>query len=167
MQNAALTRPVPSFVSSAPGYGPHPVNLSAQRVDQICSDHQFIALLEAYRRSGGLARGQEMLARVQSCKPGGDVALAEWVVHRKVICFDWQDKMWLPLFQFSKLDMMPLAGLDQVLAELVPKYEPLAVAKWFAQAHPWLANETPADRLPSDLAAVLHAARTEPPFVRH
>jgi hypothetical protein len=167
MQHVVLANPVPPLASSMPSYGPHPVNPDAQDVAPPCSDHQFIALLEAYRRSGGLARGQEMLVRVQRCKPGMDLALADWIVNRKVICFDWQNKVWLPLFQFGQPDMKPIAGLDQVLTELVTKYDALALAKWFAQPHPWLANETPADRLASDLAAVLHAARADPLRVRH
>jgi hypothetical protein len=167
MQNAVLAPTVSSAAGSTQRYGLHPVNPAAQSAHQACSDHQFIALLGAYRCSGGLARGQEMLARIQLCHSGAEVTLADWIVHRKVICFDWQEKLWLPLFQFNKLDMTPLAGLDQVLAELVPKYAGLEVAMWFAQAHPWLANETPADRLQSDLAGVLHAARTDPTLVTH
>ena len=146
MQNAVLDHTVSSAAGSTKGYGLQPINPDPLHGDQPCSDHQFIALLGAYRGNGGLARGQEMLARVDRCQPDRAVDLAKWIVNRKVICFDWQGKMWLPLFQFDKLNMTPLAGLDQVLAQLVPKYDSLAVAKWFAQAHPWLADETPADR---------------------
>ena len=78
-----------------------------------------------------------------------------------MICFEWQSKLWLRLFQFKPLDMTPLAGLDQVLAELCSTYDAWQTANWFAQPNAWLTSDTLAARLLSDLPAVLQAARSE------
>lgn len=167
MQNTVVASPVSSAVNSCIRPAPGSANFPAQRGEEACADCQFIALLEAYRCSGGLARAQEVFALVQRCQPGKIVMLASWIVNRKVICFDWQSKMWLPLFQFDSFDMTPLPGLDQVLAELTPGYDTWELAKWFVEPNPWLAGQTPADTLVSDLPAVLHAARADPRVIRH
>jgi hypothetical protein len=167
MQNAALSRPQSWSTNATPGYGSQPVTPATQRPEENCSDSQFIILLEAYGPGGGLARGQEVLARVQQCQGGQSVRLAHWIVHRKVICFDWQSRMWLPLFQFALDDMTPLPGLDQVLAELVWEHDPVQVAQWFVQATAWLNGETPADTLLSDPAAVLRATRADRRVLMH
>lgn len=168
MLNATLERPVPAPERYAEMHffpdQRHDPGASAQGCQ---TDRQFISLLDAYRSSGGLAPAQEVFG-IFHRRGRTDVAtLAGWIINRKVICFDWQSRMWLPLFQFGSLDMTPLPGLDQVLAELVPDHDALEVAQWFAQPNAWLANETPADRLATDLAAVLHAVRTGEFVVRH
>jgi hypothetical protein len=124
-------------------------------------DHQFITLLNAYRRSGGLAQAQEVAAMFQSRPDCKVTTLANWIVYRKVICFEWQSKMWLPLFQFDSLDMSPKPGLKQVLEELAPNYDHWALANWFAQPNAWLMQRTPADTFDVDLSAVLDAAHAD------
>lgn len=167
MHNTILTRPLSSSANAAIAYGSQAVLPAAQGLAGSCSDSQFIALLEAYRPSGGLAPGQEVRARVQRCRPTQVVMLAHWIVHRQVICFDWQSRMWLPLFQFDNLDMTPQPGLDQVLAVLKLEHDAVEVAQWFVQPNPWLSGQTPADTLLSDLPAVLCAAGADARVLRH
>lgn len=124
-------------------------------------DHQFVALLHAYRDSGGLAREQEVVA-LSRRRGGPDAdALANWIAEKAVIGFEWQSQTWLPLFQFKRFDMARQPALGQVLAELTSVYDRWELASWFAQPNPWLADRLPADMFELDLSAVQHAARAD------
>lgn len=156
----------------APPSGPSPYRFSASPAHAVVprrhrclpqseANRQFIALLDGYRDSGGLARTHELLALAK--RRGGPAAatLANWVAERDVISFEWQSQIWLPLFQFARPDLRPPPELARVLAELTPVCDPWELAAWFVQPNPWLANRTPLDALASDLPAVLDAARAE------
>jgi len=134
----------------------------ARRIDQErLRNNQFVDLLNAYRRSGGLARAQELAARFQRQGINDISPLAGWLLRREVISIEWQSKIWLPLFQFQPAGMALHPGLSPVLAELVAVYTDWDVATWFTQPNPWLANATPADSLAMGAAHVLDAARAE------
>ena len=127
--------------------------------DQV--DRQFMALLGAYRKSGGLARAHEVFTMYRS-RHGADVAtLARWIVRREVISFDWQSKVWIPLFQFERTTMALQPGLDCVLSVLNPIFDPEEMAAWFAQPSRWLLDQAPAEMLGIDASAVLKAACTD------
>lgn len=124
-------------------------------------DRQFIALLDAYRPSGGLARTQEAL-ELFTRRCGPDLAtVARWMVAREVLYLDWHGQSWMPMFQFDLVGMLPLPQLAAVLDELNPVYSPWALAAWFAQPNSWLDSERPADVLVSNYAGVLDAARAD------
>jgi len=125
------------------------------------TNQQFIGMLNAYRPSGGLARAQEVAAKCQSSMGTSTHTLAHWMVKRKVICFEWQSRMWLPLFQFNQRDMTLQEGLGDVLAELVVVLDDWAIANWFTRINPWLADATPADAWAASASEVLNAARSE------
>ena len=128
---------------------------------QNCTDDQFVAMLNAYRGSGGLVREQNLLA-LSSRRCGLDAGtLANWIAERKVIGFEWLSRTWLPIFQFNLFDMTRPPALGQVLAELIPVYDPWELANWFAQPNPWIADRLPADALEHDPSAVLQAARAD------
>ncbi|MBC7682444.1 MAG: DUF2384 domain-containing protein [Ferruginibacter sp.] len=124
-------------------------------------DMQFIALLDAYRPSGGLARTQETLELFMR-RGGPDLAhVARWMAAREVVCLDWHGQSWMPMFQFDMVEMVQLPQLASVLAELNPVYSPWALAAWFAEPNPWLDGERPADVLVTHHAGVLDAARAD------
>lgn len=128
---------------------------------QSCTDDQFVAMLNAYRGSGGLAREENLLAlSSRRCRLDADT-LANCIAERQVIGFEWQSRTWLPIFQFNLFDMTRPPALGQVLAELIPVYDPWELANWFAQPNPWLADRVPADALELDPSAVLQAARAD------
>ena len=128
---------------------------------QSCTDEQFVAMLNAYRGSGGLARKESLLA-LSSRSSGLDTeTLANWIAAREVIGFKWQSRTWLPMFQFNRVNMTRPPALQQVLAELIPVYDPWELANWFAQPNAWLADRAPADVLEHDPSAVLQAARAD------
>lgn len=130
-----------------------------QLEQDACTDHQFIAMLDSYRGSGGLARSQEVVAMFKRHSGSDPTTMVNWIGNKKVICFEWQSTMWLPLFQFNRLDMTLQPGLSLVLAELSAGFEAWELARWFAQPSPWLWNRSPADMLGLDPAAVLTASR--------
>ena len=125
----------------------------------LAHDDQFLTMLADYRCGGGLVRAPEVFARFECCS-GMDVGtLAGWIVNRRVICFEWQARMWLPLFQFNQPDMRPPAALRRVLEVLTPRLDAWALACWFGRPNPWLADQGPCDVLDQDPDAVLRAAR--------
>lgn len=124
-------------------------------------------MLESFRSSGGLARGPEVFAMFERLNVADVGTLAGWIVNRKVICFEWQARMWLPLFQFDRADMSPQAGLRDVLQVLTPDYEPWQLAQWFARPNARLAGQSPCDAMAAQPMAVLRVARGDLPTTAH
>jgi hypothetical protein len=137
------------------------VNPSERPSQQWQVNGQFVAMLNAYRCSGGLARAQELAVICKSLCETRLIALADWIVKRKVISFEWESKIWLPRFQFNHVDMTLAPGLEDTLAELVVVYDNWQIANWFSLPNLWLADRTPADALAATAPEVLHAARAE------
>lgn len=125
------------------------------------SDGQFVAMLDAYRPSGGLAHADEVVAHI-GLRPGAGVAvLARWIVERHVISFVWQSQTWLPWFQFKRQQGMPSPELVCVIAELTAVYDTWELAQWFAQPNSALAGVAPVDVIGADADAVVQAARRD------
>lgn len=161
MQNILMSRPVSSPGMSGVSYAPDAMTFPLPRAQEHHADHQFVALLDSYRSSGGLARAQEVIALFK-CRCGPDAAtLASFIVERKVISFEWQSQTWIPLFQFNRFDMTPQPELGQVLAELGCVYDSWELASWFARPNPWISDRIPVDELVCDLPGVLLAARSD------
>ncbi|KNZ31895.1 MAG: hypothetical protein AD742_14685 [Methylibium sp. NZG] len=135
-----------------------PHALPYRRVQLACSDPQFVAALSAYRASGGLATAEEVL-NAFTRRGGHELAtLARWIVARQVVSFGWQARTWLPLFQFSSVDMTPRRDLAPVLAALTATHDDWETAQWFVTPNTWLAGRMPVSALHTDLPAVLQAA---------
>jgi hypothetical protein len=124
-------------------------------------DRQFVAMLRAFRETGGLARGDEVAESLVQ-RGAGDVSrLARWIVSGDVLGFDWKGELWVPLFQFDLKTMAVRPEVRQVAAELPGDFDTWAQAMWFASPNVWLDEQSPADALGSDLPAVLAAARAD------
>jgi hypothetical protein len=161
MQNISMPTIQPPLRLRLPEYRPGASNAVAEPVRQRQADHQFVAMLNAYRGHGGLARVQEVMERFRRSR-GPDIArLANWIARRQVICFEWQSQSWLPLFQFNRADMAPQAELAQLFAELVAIYDNWELANWFVLPHPRLADRAPVALLAADRAAVWQAAHAD------
>jgi hypothetical protein len=122
------------------------------------NDALFVDLLRAYRRSGGLAREAEILDRTRSCRPPG------WRVDSTsgaIICFEWEQRFWLPWFQFDPADMSLRPGPARVIAELSPIFDGWELATWFAKPNLWIAGAKPIDLIDDCLSDVLGAARAD------
>ncbi|MBT9493158.1 MAG: hypothetical protein IV107_12635 [Paucibacter sp.] len=130
---------------------PLPVDL------EVPNPRGFIALLEAFRASGGTAPG-EIVERLLAEHQIGNAGSLAWLLEaRQIFGFEWRASLWIPMFQFDSGDLAPHAGAKQVRAELPPLWSGWAVAAWFAAANTHLAGCRPVDRLNSDLDAVLQA----------
>ena len=124
-------------------------------------NEQFVLMLEAFRRTGGLAPIAEVTLQLQRQSAGNALVLAGWIARGDLICFEWQGRRWIPWFQFSRVDMAPHPQLLPVLAELGSVYDAWEMGIWFATPNPWLADRTPVDALGLDVTDVLHAARAD------
>lgn len=148
----------------------HPARFSTERgaekmpysdLSSGCTDDQFLSMLIAYRGSGGLARDGELLA-LSGRRHGPDAyMLACLIADQQVIGFDWQSRIWFPIFQFNLRDMTRPPALRQVLAELTPVYDAWKLVSWFARPNAWLDGRVPAEVLQPDPAAVLKAAQAD------
>lgn len=126
-------------------------------------DRQFVAMLRAFRETGGLARGDEV-AELLAQRQAGDVSrLARWIVAREVVAFDWRGELWVPLFQFHLADMALRPQVQQVARSLGGNLSPWDLALWFSTPNPRLQGQLPADVLGSEPLAVLAAAVGERP----
>lgn len=161
MQTAPASNPVPALRARAAPHGRDIEPRAHARAFQAEADDAFVAMLGAYRCSGGLARVDDVVTLLEGCGHAGVATLARWIVERSVISFEWQQQTWLPWFQFKRADRVPDPALRAVLAELAAVCDGWALANWFARPHPALAGGAPVDLIASDPNAVLQAARVE------
>jgi hypothetical protein len=132
-------------------------------IDPKPSSRGFIAMLEAYRATGGLAPGNFLKQSLQEHQRGDLARLARLIVDRRIFVLDWRGDSWIPMFQFDVHDLSCKAAPALVRAELTGLFSGWAVAAWFAQPNALLEGRRPVNLMESDLAPVLHAARSLAP----
>jgi hypothetical protein len=117
----------------------------------VPSEQAFVGLHAAYRSLGGLVCADE----------GGfdGRPLLRWRDERRVVGVDWQSQTWWPGFQFDPSVLLPLPGMQALLAVLGAVFDDWTVAWWFAHPHPALDERAPAQAIAGDLPAVLRTAR--------
>lgn len=124
-------------------------------------DADFVVLQGAYRDRGGIARGDNLAARLRMAGRGGYLDLARRIVAGQLFSFRWHDSIWLPMFQFDA-DLLTLReGPRRVLDELHGVFDGWDLAQWHVRPHDDLHGQRPLDLLDSDLSAVLAAARAD------
>lgn len=126
-----------------------------------CADHEFVGMLNSYRNSGGLARLQQLGRYGSNGIEVDPNTIAASISRREVICFEWQEHAWLPLFQFDVRDMTPLPQLKAIMSELTTVLDPWGQALWFSKPNPWLCDRAPADAMLTEFNAVYHAAQAD------
>ena len=161
MQELIMPQPVSSPDMSVVGTFADAANRPHRWTSDIQADHQFIAMLNAYRASGGLGRISDILQMLQRHDASATLTLARWILKRQVIFFEWRSITWLPWFQFRPGVTTPQPELAPVFAELAPVFDPWEMAIWFAQPNSWLAKCRPADSSQRDPIAVLLAAQAD------
>ena len=122
------------------------------------SGRGFIALLEAFRATGGTAPGEIVARLLGEHQTGTAVNLAKLIDTGQVFGFEWRSSLWIPMFQFNADDLALHAGAQHVRAVLPQLWTDWAMAAWFAAANAHLEGQRPVDRLDWDLDAVLQAA---------
>jgi hypothetical protein len=123
-------------------------------------ERQFATMDGAFARHGGMVRADEAawLLRRHAGRPIS--ALARWIVERRVVSFTWQERLLVPLFQFTPCEMRLRAGVTEAARALATRFDDWAIALWFAQPNEWLDERAPVDVIEIDPAAVTMAART-------
>ena len=139
---------------------PHDVNAGLR--DVLPSGPGFIALLEAFRATGGTAPGDVLGRLLEEHCAGSAVSLAKLVHTGQVFGLEWRNSLWIPMFQFDPDDLSLRASAQQVRALLPQLWSGWTLAAWFARANPLLGGSSPADMLDADLPAVIDAALAQP-----
>jgi hypothetical protein len=135
--------------------------LSAANADtDVPNGRGFIALLEAFRATGGTAPGEIVGRLLEEHQGGTAVSLAKRIYTGQVFGFEWRASLWIPMFQFDADDLTVQIGPRQVRAALPSLWSGWTVASWFAAPNTRLDGRCPADRLAPDLDAVVRAARS-------
>lgn len=140
---------------------PDAQNAVSRLAQDVQRNNQFVDMLNAFRCSGGLARVPEVAARFQLYGGRDESPLAGWINKRQAICFEWQSRRWMPLFQFNPVGLTLRVGLSGVLAELIGVYDDWELASWFARPNPWLEDCAPAGMMALAAPRVLNAARAD------
>jgi len=120
----------------------------------------FIALLEAFRATGGTAPGEIVDRLLEERQVGNAVSLAKLVDAGQAFGFEWRDSLWIPMFQFDASDLAPNPTVQSVRAELPSLWSGWTLACWFAGPNARLDGRSPAAALDSDPDAVVRAARS-------
>ena len=128
-------------------------------MDSRPSSRGFIAMLEAYRATGGLAPGNFLCQSLQEHQRGDLGQLARLIGDRRIFALDWRGDSWIPMFQFDVDDLSCKTGPALVRAELADQDCGWTIAGWFAQPNAQLGGRRPVDVIELDLAAVVDAAR--------
>jgi hypothetical protein len=121
----------------------------------------FIALLEAFRATGGTAPS-DIVGRLLAERQGwGPDDLDLMVCTHQVFAFPWRASLWLPMFQFDEQALAPKPGPQRVRAALPARWSGWRLAGWFARPNARLSGRSPADAIEADPVAVLAAARAQ------
>lgn len=132
-----------------------------QHIGHLPDNSGFVAMLTAYRGTGGVARSDDLARLMEDRNCGSFVSLARLIVTRAVFAFEWRHTSWIPMFQFDLSDLSIRPGPQRVVAELGSEFDNWALAAWFARPNSWLNNQAPVELMESRLAAVLDAARAD------
>lgn len=127
-------------------------------------------MLGSYRGNGGLARAEHVLSSLSRRGVADLSSMARWIVECRVISFDWQSEIWLPLFQFDPVDMSLRPEVAPLIAEWDGLLDARELAQWFARPNGWLGELSPAEVIAAhagrflrddDFAELLNAARAD------
>ncbi len=114
-----------------------------------------------FAASGGVATGTDVADRLRDTVRQPVSALAHWIVERQVIAFSCGAGLWLPLFQFDFAQGCVRNGIAPAISELAAVMTDSEIAHWFVQPNGWLTGAAPAEKLLTNVAAVLAAARAD------
>lgn len=121
----------------------------------------FVALLAAYRPTGGVVRADDLSRHVRSDEPGHLTNLARKLVSGSILSFSWRQTLWVPLFQFEFGSSDVKSGVACIMDELTGAFDSWEIAVWFVQPNSWLDGMRPLDLLPGRQAEVLRAAQAD------
>jgi hypothetical protein len=138
-----------------------PTSVHVTRREDAWRDAAFIALLNAYRSTGGLLRGEDLAGLLVARGSGDHASLMRSIVSAEILGFDWHQTVWVPAFQLDRESFRARAEARRVLAELPGSFDGWLAAHWYVAPNARLRECRPVDLLAVDLDAVLDAARAE------
>jgi hypothetical protein len=131
------------------------------RSEHEAADRHFIGLVQAYRARGGLLSLKEVLqAHVEDWPADALQSLADRVLRREVLGLPWDQRLWVPAFQFGEAGQVS-GNAAAVFTELTPVFDAWGLASWFVSPSCWLQDRRPVELLASAGARVLGAARVD------
>ena len=133
----------------------------APRISEYPTPLGFVALLSAYRPTGGTVRADDLSRHVRSEEPGHLTNLARKLVSGSILSYSWRQTLWVPLFQFSPNSSAVRSDVTRVMDELAGAFDSWEIAVWFVQPNSWLKGQRPLDVLDRLGADVLQAARAD------
>ena len=129
-------------------------------------DRPFGPLLQAYRSTGGIERGDDLAHMLRERRRSDVASLAQSIVSHEIFGFRWNHDFWLPMCQFDLSDLSIKPWSHQLLAELPEDLDGWAVSAWLAEPNVQLRGQRPIDLLDTSVSLVLQAARADP-FIVH
>lgn len=129
--------------------------------DHVDRDCEFIALLNAYRASGGLYRADEIADLLRRHGMENYMRLARRLAGREILSFRWNEVIWVPAFQLRGPELEVREEVCEVLDELAPVMEGFEIAQWFVAPNLWLGGAAPLRLIHSCGLAVKDAARAD------
>jgi hypothetical protein len=120
----------------------------------------LIALLEAFRATGGAATAEIVGRLLEEHQAGDAVSLAKLICTRQVFGFEWRASLWIPLFQFTVGKLSLKHSAQCVRAALPSLWSGWTLATWFTQPNARLNGRCAVDALDADPEAVIRAARS-------
>jgi hypothetical protein len=134
---------------------------SCFRLDsQVPTGRGFIALLKAFRATGGTVPGEILGRLLEEHQVGTTVSLAKRIHTGQVFGFEWRADLWIPMFQFNIDDLSLKADVQLLRAELPSMWSGWTLASWFAKSNVRLSGHSPVDMIDSDLDDVVRAAHS-------
>lgn len=130
-------------------------------LDGLPSSAGFVALLAAYRATGGAVRGCGLDRLLGEHTRGNFGSLAGLIASGDVFGFEWRGALWIPMFQFDLTNLSIRRAPQRARAELPVAFDGWAQAAWFARRNVWLYDRRPADLADAELAALQDAARAD------
>ena len=121
----------------------------------------FVALLAAYRPTGGVVRADDLSRYVRSDEPGHLTNLARRLVSGAILSFSWRQTLWVPLFQFEARSSSIRPAVARVMDELQGAFDCWELAVWFVQPNSSLKELLPLDLLGKQDDELLQAARID------
>lgn len=123
----------------------------------------FIALLKAFRGSGGVAPSDVFAPVFAQHQFEGAPTLQTHIDRANVFGFEWRNHFWIPLFQFDAERLTIRTSAREVRTTLPASWSGWHLAAWFARPHGLLDDRSPVDVLDRCQADVIRAAQWHRP----
>ena len=127
----------------------------------VSSRLAFDAMVDVYKTCGGTARADDLAMLLEQRRVGDFVSVARQIVSRDIFSFEWQNHIWVPMFQFNPVDMSVKQEVRRVAHELAAVLDNWTLSQWFIEPNAWLNGKRPVHLMDNQFSSVLGAARAD------